>query len=40
MPAHSGVSVVLNLNVDSGDGFDGSFKLAVVQEDSNTIEVK
>lgn len=40
MPAHSDVSVVLNLNVDSGDGFDDNFKLAVVQEDNNTIEVK
>ena len=40
MPAHSDVSVVLNLNVDSGDGFDGNFKLAVVQEDNNTIVMK
>ena len=40
MPAHSNVSAILNLNVDSGDGFNDIYKLTVVGENENTIEVK
>lgn len=40
MPAHSDVSAILNLNVDSGDGFNDNYKLTVVGENENTIEVK
>ena len=40
MPAHSDISVILNLNVDSGDGFNDNYKLTVVGENENAIEVK
>lgn len=40
MPAHSDVSVTLKFKVDSGDGFSDIYKLAVVEENENTIEVK
>lgn len=40
MPAHSDVSVTLKMKVDSGDGFNDIYKLTVVEENENTIEVK
>lgn len=39
-PAHSSISAILNLNVDSGDGLNDIYKLTVVGENENTIEVK
>lgn len=40
MPAHSNASITLKMKVDSGDGFNDIYKLAVVEENENTIEVK
>lgn len=40
MPAYSDVSVTLKMKVDSGDGFNDIYKLTVVGENENTIEVK
>ena len=40
MPANSDISVTLKFKVDSGDGFNDIYNLAVVEENENTIEVK
>ena len=40
MPAYSDVSIILKMKVDSGDGFNDIYKLAVVEENENAIEVK
>lgn len=40
MPAHYDVSIILKMKVDSGDGFNDIYKLTVVEENENRIEVK
>ena len=40
MPAYSDVSVTLKMKVDSEDGFNDIYKLTVVEENENAIEVK
>ena len=40
MPANSNVSVTLKMKVDSEDGFNDIYKLTVVEENENAIEVK